>query len=49
MFANTMFQGGNIPQEIEKVSNEFFNLIKKLTSNNTYDHRLTRILKPTSI
>lgn len=49
MFANTMFQGGEIPQEIEKVSIEFFNLVKKLTTDNTYDHRIVRILKPTSI
>ena len=49
MFANTMFQGGDIPQEIEKISTEFFNLVTNLTTNNTYDHRIVRILKPTSI
>lgn len=49
MFANSMYQRGTIPQEIEKVSNEFFNLVKKLTANSTYDHRIVRILKPTSI
>lgn len=49
MFANSMFQGGTIPEEINKVSSEFFNLVQKLTQKNTYDHRIVRILKPTSI
>lgn len=49
MFANSMFQGGTIPEEINKVSIEFFSLVQKLTTNNTYDHRIVRILKPTSI
>jgi hypothetical protein len=49
MFANTMFHGSDIPEEINKISQEFFSLIQKLTQNNTYDHRIIRILKPTSI
>lgn len=53
MFANTMMQsGGNIPQEeqqkINNVAKEFFEQIRKLTQEGTYDHRIIRILRPTS-
>jgi len=54
MFSNTMFTGGgNIPQpemtKINEVSKEFFDLLKKLSNDGTYNYRLIRLLKPMSI
>ena len=54
MFSNTMFTGGgNIPQpemtKINEVTKEFFDLLKKLSNDGTYNYRLIRLLKPMSI
>lgn len=43
MFSNTMFTGGgNIPQpemtKINEVSKEFFDLLKKLSNDGTYNY-----------
>lgn len=54
MFSNTMMtSGGNIPQpemkKINEIANEFFQLLKKLSQEGTYNYRLIRLLKPVSL
>jgi hypothetical protein len=53
MFANSMIQtGGNIPQDviqkIEKIALEFYKVLNAATKNGKFDHRIIRLLKPTS-